>query len=309
MCDACRVRAGRGARHDAARDTSAAAPIPLLSDPALLGDQRLARSSMGTVRAGLARHAQHQVGNRGMERMLARNGDAATAAPALPPIVAHKTGFQVDAMLLASAFFKPYIKPKAEKGIRAHGHVHSHAQAAWDVEIVNYLKGKENPNTGAVFTDDEAVEFGKNVNAFRDGTEIHVNERRGEPATTVHESMHLFSHDDWLPAVGFNANEGATEYFTKKLCAENSITRGDFYPGQHKSVKKLAGVVGERVLADAFFDGKMDQLKKRVDGARNVGETVRAFFGDKKIRGRTGTWDAWVAKMQAKKYDEADALL
>ena len=69
----------------------------------------------------------------------------------------------------------------------------------------------------------------KTVNAFADGTQIHVNERRGEPATTVHESMHLFSADAWLPAVGFNANEGATEYFTKKLCAENKMTRGNFY--------------------------------------------------------------------------------
>jgi hypothetical protein len=311
MCDACRVRTGRRPESGEAGEHSAEAPTALLTDPALLGDARLARSSMGTVRAGLARHAQHQMGNRGMGRVLARNGEGATATatPTLPPEVAHKTGFEVDAMLLASDFFNPYIKPKHEKGIKAHGHVHRHGQAAWDVEIVNYLRGKENPDTGAVFTDEEAVEFGKDVNAFRDGTEIHVNERRGEPATTVHESMHLFSAADWLDEVGFNANEGATEYFTKKLCAENKITRGDFYPGQHKSVKKLAGLVGEKTLADAFFNGEMDKLKKRVDGARNVFEGVLKLFGSKKIKGRAGLWDKWVAKMKAAKYDEADQLL
>jgi hypothetical protein len=307
MCDACRVRAGRDPGHADARERSAASAIPLLADPALLGDERLARSSMRNVSAGLARHAQRQMGNRGVVRVLARNGDTAVAD--LAPEVAHKTGFQVDAMLLASSFFKPYIKPKYEKGIKAHGHVHRHAQAAWDVEIAKYLKGKQNPNTGNVFTDDEAVEFGKHVNAFADGTQIHVNERRGEPATTVHESMHLFSADEWLPAVGFNANEGATEYFTKKLCAENKITRGNFYAKQHKSVKKLADLVGETVLADAFFNGDLAKLKKRVDGARDFFESVRKTFGDKSIAGRAGTWDAWLANMKAAKYDDADKLL
>jgi hypothetical protein len=313
MCEACRVRSARGSGHDEEREQSALAPSAVLTDPALLADARLSRSSMRTLNAGLARHTQHHVGNRGMGRVLARNGDGTTATatptPALPPIVKHKTGFEVDAMLLASSFFKPYIKPKYEKGIKADGHVNRHDQAAWDVEIAAYLKGKQNPNTGLVFTDDEAVAFGKNVNAFADGRQIHVNERRGEPATTVHESMHLFSHDDWLPAVGFNANEGATEYFTKKLCAENKMTRGNFYPKQHSSVKKLIEKVGEGVVADAFFNGDLATLKKRVDGARNFGEAILKAFGSKKIKGRAGTWDAWLAKMEAAKYDEADALL
>jgi hypothetical protein len=262
---------------------------------------------MRAARAGLARQVQHGSGNRAMAQVLAR--DDTTTAPELPPIVHHKTGADVDAMLLKSGFFKPYISPKYKKGIKAEGHVHDHDQAAWDVEIAKYLKGKENPDTGRVFTDDEAVAFGRNVNAFRDGREIHANERRGEPATTVHESMHLFSADEWINELGFNGNEGATEYFTKKLCAENSITRGDFYPGQHRSVKKLATVVGDTTLADAFFDGKIGAIKSKVDRSRGFFTKIAVAFGAKRDPERTGTWDKWVTAMKAAKYDDADKLL
>ena len=40
--------------------------------------------------------------------------------------------------------------------------------------------------------------------------------------------MHLFSHAGW--DVGFNVNEGTTEYFTKKLCAELGLKRGTSTP-------------------------------------------------------------------------------
>ena len=51
------------------------------------------------------------------------------------------------------------------------------------------------------------------------------------------------------------------------------------------------------------------KLKKRVDGARNIIESVRKTFGDKSIAARAGTWDAWLANMKAAKYDDADKLL
>jgi hypothetical protein len=309
MCDACRVR-GSARTTESPAHSGPQPGLALPADPALLGDRRLSDPQLRAVRSGLARQVQRGAGNRAMGRILARNG-----TETLPPIVAHKTGADVDKMLLDSAFFEPYIRPKYKKGIKAEGHVHDHDQAAWDVEIQKYLKGKQNPDTGNVFTDDEAIAFGKNVNAFRDGREIHANERRGEPATTVHESMHLFSADEWINELGFNGNEGATEYFTKKLCAANSITRGNFYPDQYKSVNKLCGVVGEKVLADAFFNGEIKAIKRKVDRTRGffskVGSWIGGIFGHKDTSPaeRSGTWDSWVGFMKAAKYADADKLL
>ncbi len=262
----------------------------------MIGGTRVRGTPLTGVEMAIARQARSGAGNRAIGRILARNGDAAT-------IVHHKTGAEVDAWLLASNFFKKYIKPKNDKGIKAEGHVHIHDDAAWDVEIVKYLKGKQNPDKpGDVFDEDTAKEFGKNVNAYADGREIHANEHRGEAATTVHESMHLFSDDSWIDTVGFNGNEGATEYFTKKLCAENSLARGNFYPKQYASVKKLADKVGETTLADAFFDGQISALKSKLDGTDSVWGWIKGLFKKSK-------WKQWVAAMQASKYDDADKLL
>jgi hypothetical protein len=271
---------------------------PASRPDAIAADTRARGVHLTGVEMAIARQARSGAGNRAIGRILARDGDGTTTAP----IVHHKTGAEVDAWLLASDFFKKYIKPKYDKGIKAEGHVHIDDDPTWEVEIVKYLKGKQNPDTGGVFDEDTAKAWGKNVNAFADGREIHANEHRGEAATTVHESMHLFSDDRWLNAVGFNANEGATEYFTKKLCAENHLTRGNFYAKQYASVKKLADKVGEKALADAFYDAKISELKDKVDGTEGFWGTIAGWFKKSK-------WKQWVAAMQAAKYDDADKLL
>src|SRR6478736_5830143 len=101
MCDACRVRQSRPA-HDASARGGHAESAQLLADPALLSDRRLDAPQMRAARAGLARQVQHGGGNRAMAQVLAR--DPTTTAPELPPIVHHKSGADVDAMLLKSGF-------------------------------------------------------------------------------------------------------------------------------------------------------------------------------------------------------------
>ena len=223
--------------------------------------------------------------NSGMARVLARTPPDASKK------VGHKTGKEVDAALDASAYFKPLIADAVKAGKKADGHVHIYSAADFLKVCEAYLKGKQNPDTGAVFTDDEAKEFAKNVNAYQDGKEIHVNEERGEAATTVHESMHLFTDAGWDAKAGFNLNEGATEYFTKKLCVELKLTRGDYYADQYAAVKKLADHVGDTVLAEAYFHGKWAEL-------------LAAF--DKK--GTAGDFQKWLDFMDASKYTEAKAL-
>jgi hypothetical protein len=265
-------------------------PVVAPPSPALLRDARLGSSQMAPVRAQLARRVQHSAGNRGFGRVLARNGGPPTPAPAAPAL---KTGKDVDAMLLASDFFKPYVEPKMKKGTKAEGNVHIHAAAAFKTEVLKYLKGKENPETGKEFTDAEAEAFEPKVRGFQDTDtgQIHVHETRGDSGTVVHEAMHLFSHATFVNTVGYHANEGTTEIFARKLCAANSIPRAG-YPSQYRSVMKVVALSSETMLADAYFDNKITPVKDKVDAAKGA-----------------GTWDKWLGFMKAGKFADADALL
>ena len=196
-------------------------------------------------------------------------------------------------MLLASDFFKPYVEPKMKKGTKAEGNVHIHDAAAFKTEVLKYLKGKDNPETGKEFTDAEAVAFEPKVRGFQDTDtgQIHVHETRGDSGTVVHEAMHLFSHATFVNTVGYHANEGTTEIFARKLCAANSIPRAG-YPSQYRSVMKVVALSSEAMLADAYFDNKLTPVKNKVDTAKGA-----------------GTRDKWLAFMTAGKFSDADALL
>jgi hypothetical protein len=267
---------------------------PIAYEPTRLADARLAQGRNEPLRIAMVRQAQQAYGNRAVGRMLARvpNPELETK-----PAIKHKTGKEVDAYLDASPFFKKLVADAVKAGKKAEGHVHIWTKAEFLTKCEAYLKGKENPDTSAVFTDAEATAFAKNVNAYQDGGDIHVNEERGEAATTVHESMHLFAEATVKDKVGFNVNEGMTEYFTKKLCAEQTpaIPRGDFYPDQHKSVKKLVGYAGEDVVAAAYFSGKLAELEAAVD--KKAGASG------------AGTYSKWLGYLKLGKYAEADALL
>jgi hypothetical protein len=210
-------------------------------------------------------------------------------------VVAFKTGAEIDTGLLANKFFGRYILPKYKQGLKAEDNIKVHNAGSWDDAIKHYLKGTVNPKTDKVFTDDEAVERGMDSAGFRDAGEIHLHEERGQETDTVHESMHLFSADAWERTVRFNVNEGATEYFTRKLCSDMNFYRSDqHYKNERKSVDKLAKRVGEKVLADAYFNGEIKALKTKVDRIH--------WFG-------SGTWNKWLGFMKAAKYADADKLL
>ena len=277
MCDACRVR-------DRSLPARAGAPAATRTRDAppygagLLGDERLGSTQLQVMRAGLARQVQHSAGNRTVGRILARK---------------LKTGAEVDAMLIASDFFKPYVEPKHKAGKKAEGNVHIHDAASFKTEVLKYLKGKTNPKTGEEFTDAEAIEQETRTRGFHDRAtgQIHAHETRGDSGTIVHESMHLFGTKEFLDGVGFNANEGTTEVFARKLCEANSIPRAG-YPDQFKSVKKVVAVTSEALLADAYFNAKLKPLEDKVDAAKGK-----------------GTWAKWLAFMAAAKFADADALL
>jgi hypothetical protein len=252
--------------------------------------------------------AQRTFGNSAVARALMRTPNPELETKSAGK-VKHKTGKDVDTYLDSSPFFKDLVEDKVKGGTKAEGHVHIHTPEEFVTECVAYLTSRQNAATGATYTDEEAKAEEPNINAFRDGSEIHVHQDRGEPGTVVHESMHLFSHDDFRDQLGFNANEGATELFAKKLCKEQKIKRGEFYVDQYKAVRKVADLVGEDVLANAYYKGDIAGLRKEFDAKAGTGfmHKVREFFGGKK-KGGAGAFDNWATAMKAGKYDEANDL-
>jgi hypothetical protein len=285
MRDARRLRERPTADVAAAPEGPAERPAP-----ELLADDRVAVARMATVRAGLALQLQRGGGNAALGRILAR--DTATAAPARAPL---KTGKELDAMLLASSFFAPYIKPKIAQGIQAEGHVHIHDPEAFKAEALKYLRGKQHPKTGQTFTDETAAEFEPTLRGFQDDRgEVRISERRADDGVVVHEAMHLFSSVAFIESVGHAVNEGVTEVFARRLASENGIMRAG-WPTQHRLAAQLvvaAGSGGEKLLADAYFKNEAQPLIAAIDKKKGA-----------------GTWQKWVAAMQEGRFEDADALV
>ena len=294
------TQTGRLRRGESADETAERVPEPpqIAYEPTQVARATVGRTHNAATAARAALAGGY--GNQAVVRILARD----------PPttVVKHKTGAEVDAALDASPFFKPLIANGVASGKKADGHVHIYDAATFTKKCVAYLNGKQNPDTGKVFTDEEAKAFASSVNAYQEGIEIHVHEERGEAATTVHESMHLFAHAKWLPKVGFNANEGTTEYFTKKICKEIKLPRGDFYPDQHKAVQSLVDYVGESYVAAAFFGGDLAGLEAAFDkkAGESVSVSVSNWFGSltgsKETKTGAGTFEKWLGYMQAGSY-------
>jgi len=207
--------------------------------------------------------------------------------------VAHKTGSELDTYVSASAAISAYVGPAIRAGRLANGHVHFLNDAEFQTRALAYLAGKNNPNTGAVFTDAEAAAFARTMNAYRDGADVYVHQDRGSPSTVIHEGMHLYSSDAYRNDLGFNVNEGTTEWLTRLVIAEQSLgfVRNN-YPQQHTSVNKLVAKAGQAAVMDAYFNGNIAGLRTAIDGATSA-----------------GTFDNWVTFMKASNYASADALL
>ena len=241
--------------------------------------------------------------------------------------VDHTTGEEVDTYLSAHPFLSAYVAEKFDaEGNGANGKVNILDAGAFKDAWVAYATVRTNPDTGSTFTEAEALAWEPTVNAYQGDGQIYIHEERGEAGTAIHESVHLFAHSTWVPAVGFNANEGTTEYFTRMVCDEQGITRGAFYTDQRSSVEVLAGEVGDAPLASAFFQGDIDGLESEVNGS-NVDDNVRAgaMWGGL-IGGLIGAgvgagigyltseeespdrWTQWLAFMKAGQYSDADAL-
>ena len=225
-----------------------------------------------------------------------RTAPAPTALPSgsLTPggTPTHTTGAQLDTYMSASATVSAFVAPAIASGQLATGHVHFLNAADFITRFVAYSVGKRGPS-GTTLTDADARALEPNVEAYRDGADICVHQDRGDAYTVVHEGIHLYSHSGYRTPLGFNINEGTTEWLARKVIADNSLGLvSAHYPNQHASIVKLAAKGGNAAVMRAYFQGDVAGLRTAIDTATSA-----------------GTFDNWVTFMKASNYASADALM
>ncbi len=113
------------------------------------------------------------------------------------------------------------------------------------------------------------------LNGFVDGDGRQwVRVLTANPGTPVHEAIHNYSQRD-LIRTSQPLNEGVTEYFTRMVtdrtddpttpadeAAATASDRVRIYSGNLGFVERLVDVVGEEVVAAAYFDGDVDRLEE-----------------------------------------------
>jgi hypothetical protein len=268
-------------------------------------DERDARGALERAPApespvAAAWRAQQLYGNRAVSSVLARDPNPAlekkpTARPPKPPL---KSGRELDAIFDASPYFKDLVAAKMklitlEKAMKLDSE--PEFEAAW----VDYAKRSYNPQTDKNYTDEEARRYLaiKGVRAFQDEDrgEVHIRRKGSDLGTQLHEGLHLFSHDKWKRRMNYNANEGVTELFTRKLGPEVGVERDDSsFLQQYTSATHLVAAAGEATVAGAYFHGDVAALRKRIDGRKPDGD---------------GTWERWLGFLEAGDFKAANKLM
>jgi hypothetical protein len=279
------------------RPDEAQAEAERTGDVPALSARELGAPASYAARVAAAYGAQRTYGNHAVSRMLARDPNPALEKrpTARPPKQKLRAGREVDAIFDASPYLKDLVGAKLGKQKIAKA-MKLDDEAAFQKAWLKYAQRSINPATNRNFTEEEAKDFNarEGVRAFQDEDrgEVHIRKERADLGTQLHEGLHLFSDDRWRKRMGYNVNEGVTEYFTRKLGPEVQVERDDSsFLRQYTSASHLVTAATEPVVAAAYFDGAIAALKTAVDA-----------------RGK-GTWDKWIGFLDANDFKHANALL
>ena len=199
--------------------------------------------------------------------------------------VLHASAKEIQDYLLHSPFLKAYISSNFSGGNPLEGHIHIDDDDAFRTACIAYTMRQ-----GKTREESEALE--PQQSAFREGDDIHVRKNDGKFTTTIHESIHRFSSPEYQHRLSNNANEGATEYFTRIICKDQTLTFSSSYPKQLNSTDLLVSASSKEMVADAFFNGALQALLTAVDKAKGAGTLRR-----------------WSLLMNIGSYAQADALI
>lgn len=134
----------------------------------------------------------------------------------------------------------------------------------------------------------------KNLSGFVDSARrVWIEQDSGNAGTMVHEGTHKYSSPGLID-LSQPLNEGVTEYFTRIVCnaAGINIAGRTNYQDNWTTATKLVTLVGEAVVASAYFDGDTDTLESTFISA-----------------GGGSNWSAFLSETESQNWVAADAYL
>src|SRR4051794_5498763 len=251
----------------------------------------------GLASVAAVQRAQRLVGNHAVAGLLARDANPALERPptARTPKPKLRSGREVDAIFDASPYLKDMVGTRLRKVTLAKA-MRLDDDAAFEAAWIEYAMRSYNPETNANYTEAEARRYlvTKGVRAFQDEDhgEVHIRRSSADLGTQLHEGLHLFSADRWKKRMNYHANEGVTEFFTRKIGPEVQVERDDSsFLQQFTSATHLVRAADEQTVAAAYFEGDLAGLAAKLEP-----------------RG-AGTWRKWLGFMEAGDFKAANKLM
>jgi len=140
---------------------------------------------------------------------------------------------------------------------------------------------------------------------------IWIHKTRGNAGTIIHEGVHKYTVPAFITDVGFNFNEGVTEYFTRKVTSALGYRRGN-YESNFLVAKKFADFVGDSALAKAYFDGDVAALitayGAKIEAKSSIFSSMQTMMMGKQWAADKA-WTELKTKVKAKDWSGAIALM
>lgn len=201
---------------------------------------------------------QQRVGNRQVQRLYAPGAESEPLG-VQRQLAAHTPARRVPAILNAEPSVAAYIDDDmAAPTVRLHSL--DDFRAAYVAYALRNGQTREQAEAKVLL-----------VAAFSDHSAqvIHLNRQSGDPGTIVHEALHLNSSRSFIESVHPRFNEGATEFFTRRVCGASQIPRSGSYEAQLGAIELLVQHSSERALAEAYFNDDKSLLSSALDGERD----------------------------------------
>ena len=203
--------------------------------------------------------------------------------------VPHTTGAEADKVIRDQ--LGDYVAKAVKAGVKVEGQVAILDDTTWQKVYFTQFPSD---------TDEEEQQTNAFVAGKQASRPIILHKDRGNPGTAIHEGMHKYSNLA-VRDLSTGLNEGVTEYFTRIVTTPLKIDR-DNYDDNYLLAKELVSLVGgQDKMADVYFDGKTNLLKK-------------AFIDHRKTKGESqldaeSSWREFLESIENDDWDDATDML
>jgi hypothetical protein len=125
-------------------------------------------------------------------------------------------------------------------------------------------------------------------------TQIWIHGTRESSTTRLHEAVHAYADQSISSKLPHLATEGMTEFFTRQIAIRKKVALSYSYEGPYLVIQEMAVAFGEKVLAEAYFQGHTDLICKNIVTRFGTGAYKNWVDG-------MGSQDSWAAALKVLK--------